>query len=91
MDTLRQAHLLVNGGKVNDDLLLFPSATKDDKPVELRKSWETAMRRAEIQDFRFHDLRHTAASYLAIGAQLAPRLPKCSVTRTCRWSNAMPT
>ncbi len=41
-------------------------------PVDLRTPWETALRRAGIEDFRFHDLRHSAASYLAMnGASLA--------------------
>ena len=35
-------------------------------PVELKKCWETALRKAEIEDFRFHDLRHSAESYLAM-------------------------
>ena len=65
-----------------DTDLLFPSAHKprpkpgkpagDIKPVDLRKPWETALKRAEIEDFHFHDLRHSAASYLAMnGASLA--------------------
>lgn len=51
--------------------LLFPG--KDPKkPIDLRSVWETALEKAEIQDFRFHDLRHSAASYLAMnGASLA--------------------
>ena len=37
-----------------------------------RDAWITACKRAEIEDFRFHDLRHSAASYLAMnGASLA--------------------
>lgn len=41
-------------------------------PIELRKHWEAALRVAEVKDFRFHDLRHSAASYLAMnGASLA--------------------
>lgn len=36
------------------------------KPVDLTKPWETAMRKAELEDFRFHDLRHSCASYLAM-------------------------
>src|SRR5207244_10779017 len=29
-----------------------------------RKSWERAVKNADLQDFTFHSLRHTAASYL---------------------------
>ena len=34
-------------------------------PFDLTKAWRAAMRRAEISDFRWHDLRHSAASHLA--------------------------
>lgn len=37
-----------------------------------QRAWEAALRRARVDDFRFHDLRHSAASYLAMsGATLA--------------------
>lgn len=35
-------------------------------PLFPRRAWNTALRRAGIVDFRFHDLRHTHASYLAM-------------------------
>lgn len=45
--------------------LVFPSPTDPRRPVGVRSAWETALRRAEIDDFRWHDLRHSAASVLA--------------------------
>ncbi len=55
-----------------DTELLFPSKLNSAKPIDLRMPWETALKNARIEDFRFHDLRHSAASYLAMnGASLA--------------------
>ena len=53
--------------------LLFPAKeSTPQKPMDLRSPWETAVKIAELQDFHFHDLRHSAASYLAMnGASLA--------------------
>ena len=54
-----------------DSDYLFPGRIAG-KPIDIRNPWETALKRAEINDFRFHDLRHSAASYLAMdGASLA--------------------
>lgn len=54
-----------------DTDLLFPSQ-KGDKPYEIKRSWEGALKESGIENFRFHDLRHCAASYLAMnGATLA--------------------
>lgn len=52
--------------------LLFPSNTNKERPVDLRRPWLDALQEAGIYDFRFHDLRHSAASYLAMnGASLS--------------------
>ncbi len=50
--------------------LVFPSS--QGKATFPQRAWETAREAARIEDFRFHDLRHTFASYLAMsGATLA--------------------
>jgi integrase len=72
--------LLQDHSKVRrlDTTLLFPGKVRDPRtkapvgPMDLRAPWEKALERAGIEDFRFHDLRHSAASYLAMnGASLA--------------------
>lgn len=51
--------------------LVFPAEKDPTKPVSIRKAWEAAVKEAELINFRFHDLRHTAASFLAMnGASL---------------------
>ncbi len=54
-----------------DTPLVFPGY--DGKaPRDIRTAWEHVVKRADIPNFCFHDLRHSAASYLAMnGASLA--------------------
>jgi len=53
-----------------DSPYLFPRAD-GKKPFEIKKHWQKAVQEARLTDFKFHDLRHTAASYLAMnGASL---------------------
>jgi len=54
-----------------DSNYLFPGRFSR-KPIDIRSAWETAVKKAEIANLRFHDLRHSCASYLAMnGASLA--------------------
>lgn len=39
---------------------------KKDKPIDIRYPFSQAIKRAGIKNFRFHDLRHSCASYLAM-------------------------
>ncbi len=53
-----------------DTPLLFPRAD-GQQPIDVRYAWAQALQAAQIADCRFHDLRHSAASYLAMhGASL---------------------
>ena len=66
--TLIKEHSKVR--RLNCDYV-FPSKTHN-KPIEIKKSWEAALKKAEIKDYCFHSNRHSAASYLAMnGASLA--------------------
>lgn len=80
---LRSEHAKQHRGHVQQNALLFPSEADAETPVEIRKAWGTALKRAKVEDFRFHDLRHTAASYLAMEGATAPeiaekRVPPCT-------------
>ena len=48
-----------------DSELVFPRFD-GVRPKSIRGAWDSAIAEARITDFRFHDLRHTAASYLAM-------------------------
>jgi integrase len=66
LDLLRE---LSRVRRIDTDLVF---AGPDGRAIFPRKPWERALTAAQIDDFRFHDLRHSAASYLAMnGATLA--------------------
>jgi integrase len=53
---------------IDEDSFVFPGRTDrtKDKPIDFDKAWREAIDFSGVTDFRFHDLRHTAASYLAM-------------------------
>ena len=49
-----------------DTNLVFPSPTLPQQPIDFTSAWTTARKNAGVTDFRWHDNRHTAASYIAM-------------------------
>lgn len=66
---------------LHDDRV-FPPATDRTERRNLREAWERALVAAEITDFRWHDLRHTAASYLAMSGVSLVEIAKILGHRT---------
>ena len=64
-----------------DTNLLFPNA-EGDGPAPIRTAWDTAVAKAELQNFRFHDLRHSAASYLVMNGVSTTEIAKILGHRT---------
>lgn len=46
--------------------LVFPSPVTGGRLDNINSAWREILKKAKIQDFRFHDLRHTFASWLVM-------------------------
>jgi integrase len=73
-------------GKVFED-----SKTKADKYMNPKKAFDTARKKAGLTDVRFHDLRHTHGSRLAVRglpiSEIARTLGHTQINTTYRYLN----
>jgi integrase len=67
-----------------DTDLVFPGKRNPELPIDLTRPWRDALDKAGIKNFRWHDLRHSCASYLimnkATTAEVAEVLGPCVST-----------
>lgn len=86
-----QVFELVHNRHVERDAFLFPSDNDSTQPICIRTAWEAAVKRAGIVEFRFHDLRHTTASYLTMSGistrEISDMLGHKSMQTTKRYSH----
>ena len=82
---------LLNGLRRKNEFV-FPSPRTGGKLGDIKRSFRRAVKEAKIQDFRFHDLRHTAATRMADnGADaftLATILGHSDIRMTARYTHA---
>ncbi len=71
--------------------LVFPSTRNPAKPIDLKRPWRNCLHAAEIVDFRWHDLRHSCASYLAMNGasttEIAAVLGHRTLAMTARYAH----
>ena len=66
-DMLEVFQAIPKPGKATDHIFTSYKLIPTKHPISIRKSFATALKNAGIDNFRFHDLRHTAASHMAMG------------------------
>lgn len=71
--------------------LVFPSRLSPDKPMCFEQRWREALDQAGVRHFRWHDLRHSAASMLAMNGatllEIADLLGHRQISMTHRYAH----
>ena len=71
--------------------MIFPSKKDPQKPMDFRAPFERAINESKIKDFKYHDLRHSCASYLAMSGvpirTIAEILGHSNTSVTVRYSH----
>ena len=74
--------------------LVFPSEVTGNRMTDIKRSWATLVKRAEVTDFRFHDLRHDFASRLVLAGvpliEVRDLLGHSSIEMTQRYAHVNP-
>ena len=77
--------------RIDDDLIFAHPKTGKHSYYHFEKAWRKARQDAGISDFRFHDLRHSCASYLAMNgattAEIAAVLGHKTLVMVKRYSH----
>lgn len=55
---------------------IFINPLTKRRPKEIKRAWKTAKRKARIENFRFHDIRHTVATRLVNAGVPLPTVQK---------------